>query len=190
MRILIEDNGTTTELQQNLKKERLYLKKSFRSDEPVGVWQRLTKDGIEYRDYDFEVQYANSLCDRISGKDPIALLLFDIQSINYEKPTVVIKGDEKKFRTAFRRYFNPPKSFKTQTLKGGLMIEVDVLFKVTKQGEIKDIRIAKEQSPWVDKEIVRTLKQMKFTTPPKLNGKPIDICARFPVRIQLQSNAM
>lgn len=190
MRILIEENGINTEIQQNLNKNRLYLKKSFKGDEPVGIWQKLTKSGIEYRDYNFTVDYTQVECDRLEDKDPRALLLFDIKSMKYQMPTISFKGDVKTFRVAFRRNWNPPKMVRTQSLKGGTMIKIDAVFTVTSTGEIKDIQIIKSQNILLDKEVVRTLKKMKFDTPPKLDGKAIDICARFPLRIQLQPNSM
>lgn len=58
---------------------------------------------------------------------------------------------------------------------------VYVEFIVTKEGEIKDVVVARGVSVELDEEAVRFVKSMPNWTPAVLNGEKIDIKCRIPV---------
>ena len=58
-------------------------------------------------------------------------------------------------------------------------------FIVTKDGQIENIVVNKGVDITLDKEAVRILRALKFSTPPLLNGRPVNICVKFPISFRL-----
>lgn len=190
-KIIVNDGDFNSETQINLKTGQVYVYKAYNGDEPVGVWKRFTSiKGVDEKNYDFDVQYTNQMCKGIEGKSPLRALLFDIQQINYEAPKVSINGREKSFPIVFKRKFKTPRILRAKSYHGGYLINVDIIFKVDKQGKVKDIRLYKGQNPLVDKEVVRTLQSIQFDSPPMKDGKPIEMEFLYKVNMQIRPNAL
>lgn len=190
-KILIKDGDFESEQQMNLKTGQVYVYKAYRGDEPVGVWKRFTSiQGVDEKNYNFDVVYTNQMCKGIEGKSPLRALLFDIDQINYQAPKISVKGEQKAFPIVFKRNFVTPRIIRAKSLQGGYMIDVDVIFKIDKNGNIKNIRMYKGQNPLIDKEVVRTLQTLQFDQPATKNGQPIEMDFLYKLKMQVRPNAL
>ena len=62
---------------------------------------------------------------------------------------------------------------------------VKTSFTLTKEGSIENIIITKGTDIVLDKESVRILRELKFSTPPALNGQPVSLCVTLPLTFKL-----
>jgi protein TonB len=67
----------------------------------------------------------------------------------------------------------------------GIEGKVDLIFDLTKDGVIKNIRVKKGVHLVLDKEAVRLVRKVKLSSPPKLKGEPQDLCASVSVWFRL-----
>jgi TonB family protein len=171
-----EENGVITTTLLNLKENEVEARKSWKGDEPVGHWVSLTGRGPEPMDYDFEVIYAEASCSNESNA--ITAWFEDNQAANYKAP--VIDGYESiyKYLQANLRY--PSKARRT-----GIQGTVDMEFLITEDGSVESLVILRGVHILLDKEAMRLLRSVKFSSPPMRNGKPQKICAKFPLRYKL-----
>lgn len=173
---ITDENGVITTTLLNLKKNEVEVRTSWKGDEPVGHWVSLTGRGPEPMDYNFEVMYAGASCS--DDSDAIIAWFEDDQATSYRAP--VVDGYESiyKYIQANLRY--PAKARRT-----GIQGTVDLEFWITEDGTVENLVVSKGVHMLLDKEAMRVLRNLKFSSPPMRNGKPQKICAKFPLRYKL-----
>lgn len=78
-----------------------------------------------------------------------------------------------------------PEAANNANLAGNVIAQ----FQVTKEGEIKDVKIVKSLSPETDAEVLRVISLMPAWTPGKQDGKPVNVQYTLPVRFSLRAVA-
>ena len=91
-KITINNGDFYSETQKNIRSGQLYVYKAYDGEEPVGVWKRLTSiQGLEEKDYRFDLKYTRKFPRGVKGESPIRALLFNMNHIGYKKPVTHIK---------------------------------------------------------------------------------------------------
>ncbi|MFZ1678757.1 MAG: energy transducer TonB, partial [Saprospiraceae bacterium] len=63
--------------------------------------------------------------------------------------------------------------------------QVILSFTITKEGNVEDIIVLRGANILLDKEAVRVIRQLSFSNPGMLDGKPVKICVKLPVKYVL-----
>lgn len=69
--------------------------------------------------------------------------------------------------------------------ENGIMGKVYLAFTLTDKGQIENIVITKSANIFLDKEAVRVIRLLKFTTPPITNGQAKSLCLTLPISFKL-----
>lgn len=165
----VEENGVTTVTVMDVKNNKLVY--AHRGDEPIGVWS----SGLNF---DFQLVYAIDTC---MSKDAVSIKswMYNDVAIGYTAP--VLEGDYLDVMAFIRRNLRYPATARRYGIQG----TVHVAFTITEEGKIENIIVMKGVHVVLDKEAVRLFRSMKFAKPAMLNGKPVKVCARFPLTYKL-----
>jgi TonB family protein len=168
------DGSVTTE-RKNLKKNLIENRQVLKGEEPVGIWIYLTGHGPAEMDFNFNLEYTNQDCP---GHLNIKNYFADEVTAGYECPKIST-GEE------FYKFLAKNIVYPAKARREGLQGKVDLTFDLTKDGTIEIIRVRKGLHVVLDKEAVRVLRKMKFSSPPKINGQPQTLCASTSIVFRL-----
>ena len=149
--------------------------KSYKGDEPVGIWI----SGIQKRDYNFTVIYSDDSCAVNFPGIVIKDYFKDIDSIGYVAPK--IKYGQTSINTFIINYVMYPEPAKIKKIQGPSVI----FFTINIEGRVENIQVRKGSNISLDKEAVRVIKLIPFTSPAMLNGRPRNICVKQKIKFKL-----
>lgn len=87
---------------------------------------------------------------------------------------------------ALMQFLSSNIKYPTIAAENGVEGRVTVRFVVSKDGSIKDVKVAKSVDPALDKEAVRVVKSMPNWIPGKQNGRAVNVYYNVPVTFKLQ----
>lgn len=172
------DSSVSTEIKK-LKTSEIIHYDAYKGKEPVGIWKYETGEGVKEMDYGFKLIYKDPFCDD-SLSEIIKDYFEDNDSIGYAAPKIA--SGEKSIYEVLSKFVIYPVYDKER----GIMGTVYLNFRITKDGNIEDLSVTKGKDITLDKEAVRVIRFVKFSSPPYLNGKPISVCVRFPFKFTLE----
>ena len=76
--------------------------------------------------------------------------------------------------------------YPAEAVKSGITGIVNVVFVVTKEGKVKDVKVIKSVHPLLDAEAVRVVKSMPDWKPGSQAGKPVSVQMVVPVSFALR----
>jgi TonB family protein len=168
------DGSIATE-RKNLKKNQIESRQVLKGEEPVGIWVYLTGKGPAEMDYDFNLEYTNQECPRSFD---IKNYFADDLSVSYESPKIAT-GEQ------FYEFIGKNLVYPAKARREGIQGKVDLIFDLTKEGIIENVRVKKGVHVVLDKEAVRILRKVKFSSPPKIKGQPETLCANASITFRL-----
>lgn len=172
-------NGIITTTQQDLKKNTVIYRQAMKGDEPVGVWISATGRGLAERDYNFELKYGNKDCANAGALQEVSDFMLDYPAIQYTAPKLAT-GE-----TNIMEFIRTRLRYPAHARRTGIQGTVDMVFTITKEGNVDDIVVTKGVHVSLDKESVRIIRLLKFRNPPMINGESQDMCVRMPIKYKL-----
>lgn len=138
--------------------------KTFKGDEPYGIWKFRNSNRNETIDYNFPLIYSTEKCN---DSLPITTSDYfkDNDSLGYKAPKIA-NGE-----MTFKQYIGENIIYPSSAIEDGIQGNVYVRLTLTKEGEFENIVIERGVSILLDKEAVRVLRQLKFSSPPTINGQ-------------------
>lgn len=164
-------DGTTTIEVKDLVSNQIIL----RNGEPFGIW---SSQGVK-RDFNFELVYTEETCESEIPDFNSSDYFENKPEINYIAPKIA-SGESSIFLYLANNIYYP--AIARENSISGMVI---LYMKINKQAEIEQISVFKGCDIHLDKEAVRVMRNLGLFSPPKLNGKPIDVCILFPIRFTL-----
>ncbi len=171
-----EDESVTTEI-KDLTKNVVIDSHTFKVEEPVGVWIESRGDNIYELDYDFQLVYADPVCeDSVPG---VVNYFKDNAAFKYVAPKLS-SGD-----TSLIRFISRNTVYPRRAMEMDISGTVELLFWISPEGVVENISIRDASHILLDKEAMRVLKTVKFLNGPTLNGVPKSICMVMPIKFLL-----
>lgn len=159
-------DGITVTEERDLKKDRLLLREEFKGDEP---WGERTY-GNTVADYSFPLIYDEAVCaDSIAG---LRNYFTDDSTHRYTAP---VMAEDKSLYAFLNRTMRYP----DREREAGNSGKVYTAFTISASGLVSDVHVTKSSgSVGLDKEAVRVIRLLRFTSGPKQDGKFRSVCAR------------
>lgn len=161
---------------RDIKSSVIIKKECYRFNEPCGAW--IMENDEKERDYNFEIEYADKRCidSTMSVKDYFE----NNDSLDYTAPALM--GD-----ASFLHFIVSNVIYPRLAQENDIMGKVFVRFDVGITGEVTNIKIEKGANILLDKEAVRVIRSLKFSSPAMLHGKPIALnCVVAPFNFVLR----
>lgn len=119
--------------------------------------------------------------------------LYSVHANGQEKKdeTYVIVEDMPEFpggEEALRKYISEHVNYPEIAKKNGIQGKVYVSFQVSKDGSVKDARVARGVDPSLDKEALRVIKNMPKWKPGKQRGEPVNVAYTLPIQFKLDDD--
>lgn len=170
------DSSITREI-KNLKTGEIIDSKTYKGEEPVGVWIYARENGTDELNYSFKLIYVEKHCrDSIAGiKDFSA----NNDSLQYVAP--VLAEGISLFQFIAKNIVYPAEA-KDQ----GIMGKVFVGFTLTEKGEVENVVVLRGKHLLLDKEAVRVIRKLKFKHAPLFKGEPKRVCLVLPISFHLR----
>lgn len=173
-------DGTVTTEVIDLSTDKVLNSQTFKGEEPYGVWKSWMSNGYQTSDYDFPLIYSEEKCEEknaIQQKD----FFQDENSIGYIAPK--IKSSESNIYKHIYQNIRYPAQARKENIQGTVFLTFDI----TKEGTVENIIVRRGLNVQLDKEAVRVLRQLLFSSPPTLNGQPITMhCIAVPIKYKLE----
>ncbi len=170
------DSSITREI-KDLKNNEVISSQTYKANEPVGIWKYRRSNRTDELDYSFDLHYSENYCkDSIQGiKDYFS----NNDSLKYLAP--VIEGGLSIFQYIVKTVIYPGAA-----KDEGIMGKVFIAFTVTEKGLTENITVLRGKHVLLDKEAVRVIRQLKFTSPPRSNGEAKRLCLVLPISFFLR----
>jgi TonB family protein len=171
------DGSETTEVKK-IEGNQVVFSETYFGEEPTGIWT--FHDGNTKREfnYDFKLVYGSRKCS-----DSLEHSIVDPWDNNAQedyKAPVFATGEKHFFQyLAAKMYYNP--LAKEKMIQGRVLVS----YKIKKDGTLDEFQVVMGAHVLLDKEAVRVLREMKFSSPAMLKGKPIDLCVKTMVSFRL-----
>ncbi len=173
------DGTITTEI-KNLKKSEIVRSQTFKGNEPYGVWISQRGNGLLRLDYNFPLVYSEEKCSDTSSFN-INDIFKDNDTIAYKAP-VLNSGEMTIYQFIAKNLVYPQ-----QAMEEGIQGTVYLILSLTKEGNVENVIVLRGVNIFLDKEAVRVVKQLKFSSPAKINGTPHAFpCLSLPLRYWLK----
>jgi TonB family protein len=172
-------DGSLTRSVKNIKKEEVISSETYKNNEQVGTWIYLSGSGPKSLDYSFPLIYSGEKCNESGAGVKIKNHFVDDNSIGYRAPTIST-GEKTAYQFVGKNIIYP-----SRALRDNIQGIVDLVFTITKDGVIENIYVQRGINTLLDKEAVRVVKKMKFSTPPTLNGQGQDVCVSMPISFKV-----
>ncbi len=173
-----EDGSVTTQI-SDLKKDQIVTSKTFKENEPYGIWKIRYGKSFTTLDYNFPLIYSIEKCTDSSSLYDVDFFQ-DNDSLKYKAP-VIASGEQHIFQFIGRNLVYP-----TRAIEENIQGKVYLQFTVTEEGTTENIVVFKGVNTLLDKEAVRVLRQLKFSSPPKINGQSFSFkCLMLPINFEL-----
>ena len=170
--------GTTKTEVKNLKKNEIVRSETFKGNEPYGIWKFRYGNGFKTIDYNFSLIYSDEKCI-----DSLPILTNDYfqdnDSLGYRAP-IISTGDLTIYQYVGKNIFYPAIA-RENGIQGTVYLQLTLTAKGT-----KDIVVKRGVDISLDKEAVRVLRELKFSSPPTVNGQPNLVnCLKLPIGFRL-----
>jgi TonB family protein len=175
--ITTNPDSTVVIEQTNLKNNVIEHRQVHKGEEPVGNWIYLTGRGQAEMNYDFKLEYSSEAC-------PSALT---IKNLFYDEPELSYEAPKISTGVQFHEFLVKNLVYPATARRGGIQGKVDLMFDLTKEGTIENIRVKKGVHLVLDKEAVRLLRKIKLSSPPKIKGQPENLCGTVSISFRLAS---
>lgn len=172
-------DGSITTSKKNLKKDVIESSQTLKGEEPFGVWIYQRAGGLAEMDYNFQLKYTGEDCPGSDALTKIENYLANDDSKGYTAPKIA--PEEKSILSFIGRNLVYPAKARREGIQG----KVVLVFTITKEGVIENIFVKKGVHLILDKEAVRVLRKLKFSSPPRLNGHPQNFCVEMPISFKL-----
>ena len=178
-RVFKNADGSITQELKNITLNKLISSECYRGSEPYGVWYYAAEPQPLTIDYNFNITYEEQSCLNTMEALPIKDYFKNQDSIGYEAPKIAT-GESNIIQYLIRNLNYPPFA-----KEAGLSGKVYVVFTINNKGLTEGFYVKKGTHPLLDKEAVRTLMQLKFLNPPKINGQAQSVCILIPISFKL-----
>ena len=150
---------------------------TLKGDEPVGRWVVENVNGLEVLDYDFELRYGPEKCSHDSNLKTLGNPF--LSQGEYTAPVIDNSKDILSFLMRSIRY---PSIARRKHIQG----KVNLSFVITKEGIVEDVTVVKGVDASLDKEAVRVVRKLTFTSLPMINGSPTGLCVGLPITFNMR----
>ena len=172
------DKTVVTEIKSQ-ETDKIIFREAFREKEPVGVWIKKINDSIVAINYDFNLVYSTSSCLEDGLPQKLKLYTFDEPNFGYVAPriatgeTSLIDYLHKRIFAHYSALWTPDNELSTQ--------RVVVEFTITKDGNVSSVFVVESANELYDKEAMRLVREMEFSSPAYRNGETQQLCVRLPI---------
>ena len=173
-------DGTVTTEVRDLKKNTIVSSETFKGNEPYGIWKIGNGNGYNIYDYNFPLIYSYEKCNDTL---PINTINYfeDNESLGYKAP-IISKGE-----LTFYQWIGNNMIYPKRAHENGIQGKVYLKFTITKEGTIENVVVMRSVDILLDKEAVRVLRELKFSSPPTLNGQACSFrCFTLPIAYSLR----
>ena len=171
-------DGTTTTDIKNLKKNEIVRSETFKGNEPYGIWKFRYGNGFKTIDYNFPLIYSDEKCN-----DSLPITTSDYfqnnDSLGYKAPKITT-GELTIYQYLGKNIFYPARA-----RENGIQGTVYLQLTLTAIGT-ENIVVKRGVDISLDKEAVRVLRELKFSSPPTFNGQTyVFKCLALPIKYKL-----
>jgi protein TonB len=172
-------DGTITTDVNDLEKGEIVRSETYKGNEPYGIWKYRLKNSFKTIDYNFPLIYSHEKCnDSIPNK--ITDFFQDNDSLGYKAPKIST-GEMTIYQFISKNIIYP-----TRARDAGIQGMVYLQLTLTKEGTFDNIAIKRGTNILLDKEAVRVLKQLKFSSTPTVYGHACTFkCITIPIKYRL-----
>lgn len=173
-------DGTTTTEVRDLKKNEIVRSETFKGNEPYGIWKFRYSSGFKTIDYNFPLVYSNEKCN---DSLPITTSDYfkDNDSLVYKAPKIST-GELTIYQYIGKNIYYPAKAMEND-IQGTVYLQLTL----TKEGTFENIMVKRGVDISLDKEAVRVLRELKFSSPPTVNGQSFTFkCLALPLKYILR----
>jgi TonB family protein len=177
--IIQNADGTITTEVKEIKKNEIVSSETYKGNEPFGIWKfRYDKD-YKTIDYNFPLIYSTEKCN-----DSLPIFTSDYfednDSLVYKAPKIST-GELTIYQFIGKNIIFPSRA-KDEGIQGTVYIQLTL----TKEGTFENIVVKRGTNILLDKEAVRVLRQLKFSSPPTIKGQPYNFnCLTLPIKFRL-----
>lgn len=172
------DSSVTT-VTKDIKKDKILYSETYNYYEPSGVWISAYGKTVREKDYNFKLVYAESKCTITPELKSITNYFEDNANLGYQAPKIA-NGE-----ITMSQFLGKTLEYPGRARDNNITGKVHIAFNVNTAGIIENLVITKGKHVELDKEAVRVLRKLKFSSPAMLKGKPIDLCINIPINFAL-----
>lgn len=172
------DGIETTEI-RDIKNNEIVRSETFKGNEPYGIWKFRYSKGIKTIDYNFPLVYSDEKCN-----DSLPIITSDYfkdnDSLGYKAPKIST-GELTIYQFIAKNTYYPARA-RENAIQGTVYLQLTL----TKEGTFENIIIKRGVHISLDKEAVRVLRELKFSSPPTVNGQAFTFkCLDIPLNYKL-----
>ncbi|MNS88234.1 Gram-negative bacterial tonB protein [compost metagenome] len=156
-----------------MKENRILNSETYKGEEPFGTWTYQSSRWTDTLNYNFPLVYSDKKCDSTFKN-----WLEDNDAIGYKAPKIMLAESLANYIGKTLRY---PAKARENNIQG----RVNLVFTITEEGKVENISIHQGANILLDKEAFRILRQLKFSTPPILKGRPQSLCQSMSISFRL-----
>ncbi len=172
-----DTDGKITTSKKDIKKDRIIWSETFKGEEPFGVWIYQRASGTGELNYEFQLVYSKAVCPIDKELDKIDNYFQDNEAIGYKAPKL---ETDNMYEFIGRNLIYP-----AFARRRGIQGVVNATLTIKADGTVDNVIVNKGVNIHLDKEAVRILRELKFSSPPLLNGQSIDVCVEIPITFRL-----
>jgi TonB family protein len=171
-------DGTTTTAVKNLKKNEIVQSETYKGKEPFGIWKLPSADSFKTLDYNFPLIYSEEKCD-----DSLQLTIKDYfqnnDSLAYKAPK--ISSGELTIHQFIGNNIHYPTDARENGIEGTIYLQLTLTATGT-----ANVVVKRGVDILLDKEAVRVLRSLKFSSAPTVNGQTyVFKCFALPIKFKL-----
>ena len=172
-------DGTFTTEVKDMKKNEIVRSETFKENEPYGIWKFRYGNNYKNIDYNFPLIYSTEKCN-----DSLPIVTNDYfqdnDSLVYKAPKIST-GELSIYQFISKNIIYP-----SRAMEDGIQGTVYIQLTLTKEGTFENILVKRGTNILLDKEAVRVLRQLKFSSPQTVNGQTLDFnCLGLPINYRL-----
>lgn len=172
------DGSVTTEIIE-LKTNKVLSSKTYKNNEPYGIWKTKIADNEKILNYTFDLNYNLPKCNDSLTKN-INDFLKDDELIGYKAP-IIATGETSLFNYIAKKTEYPEKAI-MEEIKGTVYIS----FSISDKGLVEDVIVKQGVHVLLDKEACRVIRELQFSRPPLLNNNAFRFtCLVIPIKFSL-----
>ncbi len=172
-------DGTTTTEVKDLTRDMIIRSETYKGNEQYGIWKSRSSRG-RAPDYNFPLLYADKKCT-----DSITVITKDYfqdnDSLRYKAPKMLT--GELTISQFVNKNIIYPERAKDEDIQGTVYVRLTL----TKEGSVENVVVGRGVNPLIDKEAVRVIRQLRFSSPPTIGGQPFALtCLSIPIKFVLE----
>lgn len=151
---------------------------TYCGEEPCREWVKSYNEKKQILNYNFSLNYTDTSC----GTNYLAVKIADNNdSLHYKAPTLSLRGK----KINFYQYLGSVIEYPSMAKEKGEEGKVFAMVRVSSNGIVSSVGIIKASHVEFAKEVARVFREMKFDTPPMLNGIAQEMCYIVPIKFKL-----